>query len=61
MSKVLELLTDFQAELSKTGVISDSFKEWLVSQFNDAIRVAYKQGHAEGVKEEREANRKRQP
>lgn len=52
-------LNDFKAEVSRSAVISDHFKDWLVAQMTTMASIAYRKGHQDGIKEERKAARKK--
>lgn len=56
-----DVLSKFQAEIERSAVISDSFKEWLVNQMVEMAVVAYRKGQAEGVKEERDSKKTKEP
>jgi hypothetical protein len=54
-----DVLQEFQAEIEKSAVISDTFRAWLSGQMMSMATIAHKQGYNEGLKEERKRCKKK--
>jgi len=56
--QVTEIVDEFRRELDKTAVISDEFKQWLLSKVLDIVRVSHKKGYSIGVKDTQKSRKK---